>query len=172
MAWLPLDMLASPAFRALSRNAFAVLHRLLWEHVVHGATANGELVVSHAQFEAFGVNRNLVAKAVAELEAAGVVSVLRRGKIAGRNAPNLYRLTWLGGWGADGEKIPPSNEWKARTAGSVKAATERRKRAKEARRSAATPAPNVVAMPARNSDATPKTTGSSRVGKMPIKENQ
>ncbi len=132
--WLPAELLGSPAFRVLSVNARRVVDRLLREHIAHAGTANGELVVSHQQFEEAGVTRNLVAKAIREAEAAGLISVQRRGRIAdGRNQPSLYRLTWMGAWRPDGEKMPPTHEWKGRTADDVRRAVERMKNAHEAR---------------------------------------
>lgn len=136
-AWLPLELLGSPAYRALSRNALTVVNRVLWEHTAQGGMSNGELVVSHAQFEEWGASRNLVAKAIREAEAAGLLVVRRRGKIAGRNAPNLYRLTWLGGWGAAGEILLPSNSWKSRTAQDVERAVKATTKAKAARKAKA-----------------------------------
>lgn len=106
--------------------------------------SNGELRVSHEDFHAFGVTRKLIATAIRECEAAGVVRVRRRGKIAGLNAPNLYRITWMGGWGAEGQMIHPSNEWKSATAASV----ERVRKTSRAKKRRAPPA-NVVHLPGR-----------------------
>lgn len=132
--WLPVELLASSAFRVLSVNARRVVDRLLLEHAAHGGTANGELVVSYQQFEESGVTRNLVAKAIREAEAVGLVSVWRRGRIAdGRNQPLLYRLTWLGAWRPDGERMGPTHEWKGRSADDVRRELERMKNEHEAR---------------------------------------
>lgn len=132
--WLPAEMLRCPAYHAMSGNAVKVTFRVLSEHISEGGTMNGELVISHEQFIAAGISRNCVAGAIREAEAAGMIAVRRRGRIAeGRNAPNLFRLTWLGGWGPNGEKIHPSHDWKGRTAEDVKRAREREKAAKEKR---------------------------------------
>lgn len=138
--WFPAEMLGSTAFRSLSGNAFLVVFRVLLEHINQGGTSNGELVVTYAEFVEAGVTKNLVARAIHEAEAAGVLAVRRRGRIGeGRNAPSLYRLTWLGAWREDGEKIFHTNEWKARTADDVKRAVRGRKagRAAEGGRSGA-----------------------------------
>lgn len=132
--WLPAEMLYCPAFLAMSGNAVKVTCRVLSEHVSEGGMMNGELVIPHEQFIAAGISRNCVAGAIREAEAAGVIAVRRRGRIAeGRNAPNLFRLTWIGGWGPNGEAIHPSHDWKGRTAQDVKRAREREKAAKEKR---------------------------------------
>lgn len=123
--WYPLELLGAAAFQALSRNARLVLDRVLWEHVAQGGMSNGELRISHADFCEAGVTRNQVATAIRECEAAGVLRVHRRGKIAGRNAPNLYRLTWMGGWGSEGQMIHPSNDWKKARAEDVKQVRQR-----------------------------------------------
>lgn len=133
-AWLPVELLGSTAFQALSRNAIFVVFRLLWEHVAQGGMENGQLVVSHTQFEEASVTRNLVAQGICEAEAAGLIVVQRRGKIAGRNAANLYRITWLGGWNADGEILPPTNNWKSRSVVDVERTLKKRAKAKEARK--------------------------------------
>ena len=123
--WYPLELLGTPAFQTLSRNARLVLDRVLWEHIAQGGMSNGELRISHTDFCEAGVTRNQVATAVRENEAAGVLRVRRRGKIAGRNAPNLYRLTWMGGWGSEGQMIQPSNDWKKARAEDVKQVRKR-----------------------------------------------
>lgn len=110
---------------------------------------NGELAVAHSAFEAHGVGRNPVAAAVRECEAAGVLAVRRRGKIAGRNAPNLYRLTWMGGRNAAGDIMPPSNDWKGRTAEHVERARKQRSRERAALKSGVFPR-NVIALASRN----------------------
>lgn len=138
-AWEPIEMKLGGAYRALSRAARLVLDRVQLEHVAHGGVMNGELVVAHSDFEAHGVGRNLVAAAIRECEAAGVLAVRRRGKIAGLNVPNQYRLTWIGGRNAAGDIILPSNEWKARTAEHVEGARAQRKRERAALKSGAFP---------------------------------
>ena len=150
-AWQPLDLVASPVWSALSINARRVLDRLMVEQVAQGGVANGELCVSYDQFVEAGCSRRLVSTAIAELEAAGVLAVRRRGRIAGENLPNLYRLTWLGGRDANGEIIGPSHEWKGRTAEHVQRALRRIQRDKQRRQAdrAAAEAENVTLLRAR-----------------------
>ena len=153
-AWEPAELIRGGAFRALSRAARLVLDRVKAEHVAHGGVMNGELVVAHSDFEAHGVGRNLIAAAIWECEAAGVLAVRRRGKIAGLNVPNLFRLTWIGARNAAGDIVPPSNEWKGRTAEHVERAREQRKREKAALKSGVFPR-NVVALASRKREQPP-----------------
>jgi len=95
---------------ALSQNALKIFFRLLDEHVAHGRFENGKLRVSQRQLsEQRDIRYQSVPKAVRELEAVGLVAVVRSGKMLGKDAPNLYRLTMYG----DSSLIaPPTNEWK------------------------------------------------------------
>jgi hypothetical protein len=107
------DMLESAAFRALSFPARQVLDRLELEHMNHGGQENGALIVTHDQFEAYGVRRASVSKAIAELENRGFVEVTKRGRggNADFRAPNTYRLTYL----PVGSQ-PPTDDWRSRGA--------------------------------------------------------
>ena len=145
-AWIPFELLSAPVWASLSINARRVLDRLMVEHVAQGGLANGELCVSYDQFVEAGCSRRLVSTAIAELEAAGVAAVRRRGRIAGENLPNWYRLTWMGARDANGEIMAPSHEWRARTAAHVQRALRqiRGERAKRRSNRAAAEAPNVT----------------------------
>ncbi len=131
--WQPVEMLMGEAWREISINARRVVERLMIEHCAQGATSNGELCVSYEQFEEHGASYNHIAAAISEAEAAGAIVARRQGKQAGRNSPTFYRLTWLGGWNASGEMIPPTNDWKSRTAADVKRARSQRKLATKRR---------------------------------------
>jgi hypothetical protein len=48
------DFLESPAYRSLSVNARKCLDRLIIEHIGHGRTENGRLIVTHEQFKTYG----------------------------------------------------------------------------------------------------------------------
>jgi len=103
-------MLRSPAIMALSQNGLKVFVRLLDEHVAHGRVENGKLRVSQQQLsEQCNIRYQSVPKAVRELEAVGLIAVIRSGKILGKDAPNLYRLTM---YGDSSLSAPPTNEWK------------------------------------------------------------
>ena len=61
-------MLESEAWRALSLNAHKVIDRVKIEHMHHGGTENGNLIVTHADFQAYGVRRQSIAAAIREAE--------------------------------------------------------------------------------------------------------
>lgn len=126
--WLTLELLSSPARRALSINARSIFDFLLIEHQSHAALENGRLKAPYDQLEAFGVSRRLIRPALAELHAAGLVRCTRPGgMMGGDRVPALYRLTM---YAADGE--PATNEWRSASAEAVIAA--RRALADDAKR--------------------------------------
>jgi hypothetical protein len=112
-AALPIEMLKSPAFRALSLTALRVLLRIEIEHACHGGKDNGNLPVTHDQFIEYGARKNSVAPALQELIVAGVIEITEKGR--GGNSvwrrPNRFRLTYR----SAGTK-PATNEWRNRQA--------------------------------------------------------
>jgi len=126
--WLPRELLETKLWAGLTISARRTLDRLMLEHVSHGGVANGELSVSYRQFEKFGVSRNSVSRGIKELEAVGLIEVRRRGRIAGQNAANFYRLTWMGSWSDDGEIAPPRHSWKRRAAADLDSPRSRKER--------------------------------------------
>lgn len=117
--WIALtrDFLASPALWSLSITARRILDRVILEHLEHGGVENGRLVCPYSDFERVGASRNLVADALDELTAKGLIRV-QRGR-AGDGTPhaNLYRLTFTGSF--DG--LAATNEWKSVTEERAKA---------------------------------------------------
>jgi len=101
----PIAMLEAPAYRVLSRAAHLVLSRLEIEHAHHGGKDNGKLPCTYQHFQEFGVHERMIAPAVRELVALGLVEITRRG--CGGNAefrqPNLYRLTYRPAHDASGD---------------------------------------------------------------------
>jgi hypothetical protein len=96
--WFTQEMLGSHAFRAMSRPAFLVLMRLCLEHMAHAGTDNGRLPVTQRQFAQYGVRKQSVPGAIAELEALGFAKRTDTGRksfgeFEGRAA--RFRLTWL-----------------------------------------------------------------------------
>jgi hypothetical protein len=87
---------------ALSLAAFRVLNRLESEHMAHGGAENGKLPVMYADFERSGVHSDAIAPALRELEALGLIEIVRHGYagVAEKRTPNLYRLTYVGAWNA------------------------------------------------------------------------
>lgn len=90
------EMLASPAYRVLSRAAHMILARIEIEHGNHGGNDNGRLPVTFDDFEQYGVERHAIAPALREVEALGFIEITERGRQgqANRRRPNYYRLTY------------------------------------------------------------------------------
>lgn len=113
---LTLDLMNSPAWRALTDDARRLIDRLLIEHMRNGRVANGRLAVSHSQFAEFGLRRKNVKAAIDVAVALGLVEVTRVGlKVGGDNVPSRYRLTFVSSRVAKGEarRTPgPSDEWR------------------------------------------------------------
>jgi hypothetical protein len=105
------EMIGSPALRVLTRAAILVMRRLEAEHLNHGGTKNGRLIVTRRQFEEWGVHRDAIGPAIRELVALGFVEVTYHGHAGagGHGKANTYRLTYV----ASKHRVPPSDEWKA-----------------------------------------------------------
>ncbi len=106
-----LEMLRSPAYRALSRAAHQVLARLELELGPHD-TKNGKLIVTFAQFEEYGLHRKAIGPAIRELVSLGFLEVVEQGR--GGNAiwrrPSKYRLTYR-----KTNNSVPTHEWRSIT---------------------------------------------------------
>ncbi|KQT04091.1 hypothetical protein ASG50_17940 [Rhizobium sp. Leaf386] len=120
--WLTRELINSEAFRALSGNAMKIVMRVGEEHMAHGGTDNGKLLVTHKQFAAYGIRLASVAEAIREAEFFGFLAVDRGMAYKGGHEPNLYRLTWLGCHNG----FAPTNQWKGIGDQHVKVWRERR----------------------------------------------
>ena len=105
---VPLYLLESVAFRALSKNAMLALSRIEIEHLHHGLQENGKLIVTHRDFIEYGVSKDQVTPSLVELDYLGLVRRIRGRGGKGGAHPNKFRLTWIGDWQGN----PPTNEWK------------------------------------------------------------
>jgi hypothetical protein len=112
--WSPrlIEMLESPAYRALSRSAHMVISRIEIELGHHGGNDNGRLPVTTEDFVEYGMHRTSVAPAIREAEALGFIRVTQRGRggNAEHRAPNLFFLTFA--HGRDSGKHPPTHDWR------------------------------------------------------------
>jgi hypothetical protein len=112
--WSPrlIEMLESPAYRALSLPAHRVISRIEIELGHHGGNENGRLPVTKQDFLDYGIYNDAIAPAIRETEALGFVRVTQRGK--GGNAehrqPNLFLLTFA--HGRDSRSNPPKHDWR------------------------------------------------------------
>ena len=105
-----IEMLESPAWRALTLSAHRVFDRVCVELAHHGGNDNGKLPVTFDQFVEYGIHRHAVAPAIRELEALGFLSVTQRGRHSAGDIrwPNLFLLTCV-----NCKSTPhPSHEWR------------------------------------------------------------
>jgi hypothetical protein len=97
-AWRLIEMLESPAHRALSLSARKILDRLEIELYRHGGKPeqNGLLPCTYDHFVEFGVHRHAIGPGIREVVALGFVEVTRKGCAgnAGYRQSTLYRLTY------------------------------------------------------------------------------
>lgn len=104
------DMLESPAYRALSLSAHRVIDRIAIEHMHHGGAENGRLTVTFDDFEAYGIHRHSIAAAIREAEALGFIEITRRGRAGNAEfrQSNQFRLTFHA---SDSHRGDGSHEW-------------------------------------------------------------
>jgi len=107
-----IEMLESPAWKALSLGARRVIDRIEIELARHGGNDNGRLPVTKLDFVEYGVHHNGVAPAIREAEALGFIRVTEHGR--GGNAehrqPNKSFLTFARG--RDSRAQPPTDDWR------------------------------------------------------------
>ena len=106
-----IEVLESPAYRALSLSAHRALARIEIELAHHGGCDNGRLPVTFDDFAEYGLHRHAIAPAVRELEILGFVEVTQRGAAGNAEfrAPNQFRLTYRAAVGASGDG---THEWR------------------------------------------------------------
>ncbi len=75
--WLTMSYLESPAYRALTGNALKLLSRLQIEHLAHGGACNGNLIVTHDQFQEYGIRLASVSEAIKLCEYLGFLGRAR-----------------------------------------------------------------------------------------------
>ena len=104
-----IEMLRSPAYRALSLSARRILDRIEIELANHGGRDNGKLPVTYQNLKDFGIsNRDDIARGNRELCALGFIERTRGHAGNGEfRRPNLYRLTYLPAFGKK-----PTHEWR------------------------------------------------------------
>jgi hypothetical protein len=108
--WAPrrIEMLESPAYRVLSLSARKVLDRIEIELSRHAGNDNGKLPITYADFEAYGMDRHALPRAIREVVALGFITcVPGRAGNAEFRTPSKYGLTYRHFGKAD-----PTDEWK------------------------------------------------------------
>lgn len=106
--WLTSRIMQSSAFRAMSLNARKLVDRVQVEHMAHGGTRNGDLIVTYTDLVEWGIRRNSIPPTIAEVVALGILEHRpgRASHIAGRGHPQVFRISWL----PTGDE-PPSTKW-------------------------------------------------------------
>ena len=99
-----IEMLRSPAMRALSLTGRHILDRLEIELAAHRGRDNGRLPVTHRDFEQFGIHHKAIAAGIREVAALGFAKQTRRGF---DHCPSLFELTYR-----PSDKAEPTNEWR------------------------------------------------------------
>ena len=114
--WHTIDLLSSPAWLTRSINCRRLIDFLELEHLRHAGVENGSLLAPYTQLVRFGITRRLIAEAIREAEARGLIQLERGGK-KGTVMTELsrYRLTYQwtktrksGHW----DWLEPSDDWK------------------------------------------------------------
>ena len=107
-----IEMIESPAYRALSRSEHMVLSRIEIELAHHGGNDNGRLPVTIDDFVRYGMHRTSVAPAIRGVEALGFIRITDRGRggNAEHRSPNRFFLTYA--HGRDSRADPPTNNWR------------------------------------------------------------
>jgi hypothetical protein len=97
-AWLSIEAMESPAYRALSLSGHRVLARIQIEHAHHGGADNGKLTVTFRDFQEYGVHPNCTAPAIREVAALGFIRITQEGVASSDKEyqiPNMFALTHL-----------------------------------------------------------------------------
>jgi hypothetical protein len=107
-----IEMVESPAWKAISLAGRRVIDRIEIELAHHGGNDNGRLPVTKLDFAEYGIYPNGIASAVREAEALGFIRVTERGR--GGNAehrqPNLFFLTFA--HARNSRALPPTHDWR------------------------------------------------------------
>jgi hypothetical protein len=104
-----IEMLESPAYRALNQSEHRMLSRLEIELASHGGTDNGNLPITFDDFVAYGINRHSVAPSMRALAALGFIEVTEHGRAGNAEwrRANKFRLTFR-----DTKQLDPGHEWR------------------------------------------------------------
>jgi hypothetical protein len=110
-SWWTIEMIESPAYRALNLSEHRVIARIRIEHAHHGGRDNGKLPVTFRDFQEYGVRWNSIAPAIRAAEALGWIRITQHG-VASTDAefriPTKFALTHLA---TDDEAKAVTNDW-------------------------------------------------------------
>jgi hypothetical protein len=105
------EMLESPAYRALSHSALRVISRVEIELAHHGGKDNGKLPVTYDNFQDYGIDRHAIGPAIREAVALGFLEITEAGRAGNAEwrKPNLFRITFRHAKGLPGDG---THEWR------------------------------------------------------------
>jgi hypothetical protein len=110
------EMKRSPAWQVLNMPERRMLERLEEEHNKHGATKNGELIVTYKDFIAARISRKKIKPSQRTIVALGFVEITEQGYGGGKHAddrrPTKFRLTYFRAHDAEGDG---THEWRGIT---------------------------------------------------------
>jgi hypothetical protein len=108
--WMTQEMLESPAWRTAPLAARQVIQRIAIEHMSHGGTENGRLIVTYDNFADYGVRRNSIRFGIMVAQALGWITITEEGRATPGDTrrASRYALQWVDRH--DG--APRSNRWK------------------------------------------------------------
>jgi hypothetical protein len=108
--WQTMEMLESPAWRAMPPVARKIVDRVALEHLYHGCNENGLLPVTYDDFKKYGIRDGSQSFGISVAVALGWIDIAEpghRGAADVRRAAR-YALTWVDRH--DG--VPRTNRWK------------------------------------------------------------
>ena len=118
--WLTKEMMKGSAWRSLGPNAKRAVEFLMVEWMEHGGRWNGRLKAPYDHLKQIGISSRLVADAIREAEALGLIDCFR----GGMRVATTYALTWV----PLHDGTPPSNRWRSFQNSKVKPWPERKQK--------------------------------------------
>ena len=109
--WVPIELLASPAWRSMSVNCRKLMDFLIIEHNNHAGLENGHLMATYNQLTTYGLTRRKIREAIDQAKFLGLIRHEPRGLWKGQNCLSVYTLTFY----PDHEGTAPTNEWKGKS---------------------------------------------------------
>lgn len=104
------ELLASPAWRAMSINCRRLIDFVLIEQMNHAGQENGHLLATYDQLVAYGLTRSEISSAIREAEYLGLIRVDHGVRWAGKSEPSIYEITFMPKQRPNPEF--PTNDWK------------------------------------------------------------
>lgn len=114
--WHTVELYESDAWLGRSLHCVKLIARIEQEHLEHGGSENGNLIVTYSDFENYGLSRRYIKKAIQEAEGLGLIYVewgKRRGYA--KNYLHRFTLTYYAIKKPDNHNkyyyICPTNDW-------------------------------------------------------------